>query len=460
MLHIDLQLRHVDLLPAIEAFWELSGAKIAYLEATYDATAGSPVLTVEGRYTTRAWTEWTRGFQYGSALLQYDATGDTTFLEIGRNGTWRHLPIQLTHFGVHDHGFTTVSTYGNLLRLLREHRLAEDQANAPLLELAVRCSAAVQAHRWTRTSDGGGFIHSFNGRHSLFADTMRTLRVLALGHRLGHVLIEDNDRQVSLLERLAQHARSTAAWNVYYGTGRDTYDVRGRVAQESVFSAEDGHYRCPSTHQGYSPFTTWTRGLAWVLCGFAEQLEFLEALPPADLASVGGWNGLDEVMLQAARATADYYIQEAAADGIPYWDTGAPGLHRIPDWHELPADPLNPFEPVDSSAACIACQGLLRLGQWMERQGDPEGQRYYQAGLTVLRTLLDEPYLNANPTHQGLILHSIYHRPAGWDHIPPGRMVPCGESSQWGDYHVREAVLYVQRLAQNKPYLTFWGPDP
>ena len=28
----------------------------------------------------------------------------------------------------------------------------------------------------------------------------------------------------------------------------------------------------------------------------------------------------------------------------------------------------------------------------------------------------------------------------------------------WGDYHLREAALYVQRLARREPYLTFWGP--
>jgi unsaturated chondroitin disaccharide hydrolase len=42
--------------------------------------------------------------------------------------------------------------------------------------------------------------------------------------------------------------------------------------------------------------------------------------------------------------------------------------------------------------------------------------------------------------------------------VPAGARVPRGESSQWGDYHAREAALYVQRLAKNEPYLTFYGP--
>ena len=72
---------------------------------------------------------------------------------------------------------------------------------------------------------------------------------------------------------------ATAKYLVYYGEGRDAYDVRGRVAHEAIFNVNDGRFRCPNSQQGYSPFSTWTRGLAWAMCGFAEQLEFLAALP-------------------------------------------------------------------------------------------------------------------------------------------------------------------------------------
>ena len=94
-----------------------------------------------------------------------------------------------------------------------------------------------------------------------------------MAHQLGHVRMAENDKPVSLLQRLMEHASSTAAFGVYYGEGRDAYDVRGRTAHESVFNLKDGRYRCPNSQQGYSPFSTWTRGLAWALCGFAEQLE-------------------------------------------------------------------------------------------------------------------------------------------------------------------------------------------
>jgi unsaturated chondroitin disaccharide hydrolase len=163
-------------------------------------------------------------------------------------------------------------------------------------------------------------------------------------------------------------------------------------------------------------------------------------------------------MLKAAQATCDFYIENSATDGIPYWDTGALNTHKLgPDYLDKPSDPFNTAEPVDSSAAAIGAQGLLRLGHLLQARGETEqGKRYWQAGLTVLNTLLDEPYLSTNASHQGLILHAVYHRPNGWDHIPDGQQVPCGESCMWGDYHARELALYVQRVATNKPYLKFY----
>jgi rhamnogalacturonyl hydrolase YesR len=426
-----------DLRPKLDRLWQLSAAKIESIQRT--TFEGSPVYTVAGRYTSRGWTEWTQGFQYGSALLQFDATGERRFLEIGREGTHTVMASHVSHTGVHDHGFNNVSTYGNLWRLMNEGRIDEDAGERAFYELALKASGAVQAARWQRTADGAGYIYSFNGPHSLFVDTIRSCRALALAHQLGHVLMGEHDERISLLDRLLAHATSTARWNVYYGDGRDAYDVPGRTAHESIFNVTDGYYRCPSTQQGYSPFSTWTRGLAWAMLGFSELLEWLDTLPePPQRAA----------LLRAATATCDFYLAHTASDGIPHWDTGAPGLVQLGAWRDRPADPYNPHEPVDSSAAAIAAQGLLRLGRYLR------SDRYWQAGLTVAGTLFDEPYLSTDPEHQGLLLHSVYHRPNGWDHVPPGQHVPNGESSMWGDYHARELALYLRRGGD----YTFFGP--
>ncbi len=459
VIHSDDSLQPADLTSAIARMWEASAPKIRSIEETSPPGAGAPVFTVEGRYTAKGWTEWTQGFQYGSALLQFDATDEDWFLELGRERTRDVMAPHLTHLGVHDHGFNNVSTYGNLRRLALEGRVDAADTEVDYWELALQVSGAVQAARWTRTAEGGGFIHSFNGPHSLFADTIRTLRALALSHDLGHFLYEEQDEQVDLLDRLVAHADATARYSLYWGEGRDAHDERGRVAHESIFNPESGAYRNPSTQQGHSPFSTWTRGQAWVIAGFAELLEWLSTLEDEELAPFGGREHVEGWFSGSCRAASDHYIANTPTCGVPYWDTGAPGLAEIPDHTEIAADPMNDHEPVDSSAAAIAAQGLLRLGRWLTASGDSDGARYTQAGLTTTRTLLEDTYLSTDTEHQGLLLHSIYHRPNGWDHVPEGSRIPRGEACQWGDYHLRELAVLVERLATDKTYPTFFGPE-
>jgi unsaturated chondroitin disaccharide hydrolase len=448
--------------PKAERLFELSAQKIRSLQKTWDLAKGAPVFTAKGQYTARGWTEWTQGFQFGSALLQFDATGETEFLDYGRQSTLRYMATHVSHVGVHDHGFNNVSTYGNLWRLMNEGKIPEAPDPRATYDLALKVSGAIQAARWTRIHNGEGFIYSFNGPHSLFIDTMRSLRSLAVAHQLGHVLMGERDARISLLERLVQHARTTAEYSIYHGTGRDFYDtVPGRTAHESIFNTNDGSYRCPNSQQGYSPFSTWTRGLAWAILGFAEQLEFLQTLRAEEFEKLGGKEAVTGILSRAAEATASFYIQNAGACGIPIWDTGAPNLGRV-EQDEGAMDPYNEREPVDSSAASIAAQGLLRLGNFLIRGGssdvETKEELFRKAAFTIANTIFSEPYISVDTNHQGLILHSVYHRPNGWDYVHPGQKIPNGESSMWGDYHARELALMILREAQKGKYYTFWRP--
>lgn len=455
MIQIKTGLQAIDLTAKLKRFWDISAKKIFLIEKNYDRSKGSPVFTAAGKYTTRGWTEWTQGFEYGAAILQYDATGDKASLETGRKHTVEVMAPHISHIGVHDHGFNNVSTYGNLLRLMHEGKIPYNEWEKQFYILALKITGAVQASRWTVIKDGG-FIHSFNGPHSLFVDTIRSVRALIVSHSLGHFLQAEGDIKINLLERAVQHLAATAKYSVFYNEGRDIYDAWGRTAHESVFNMKDGNFRCPNSQQGYTGFSTWTRGLAWAMCGFAEQLEWFDHLPD-DAAIPGGKKAVTDMMLKAAKATCDFYIQHTPTDGIPYWDTGAPQLHRLGDYLNKPADPFNEYEPVDSSAAAIAAQGLLRLGKFLQEKGDQGGTHYWQAGLTVLDTLFGAPYLSTDPQHQGLILHAVYHHPNGWDHIPAGSRIPNGESCMWGDYHAREAALYLQRIINNETYHSFFN---
>ncbi len=465
-MQIDVQLQAANLVPAIRRLFELAAGKARMLDRSWDPARGTPVVTVQGKYTARNWTQWTEGFLYGIPLLIFDATGDPAMLEIGRGKTRANMAVHVTHHGVHDHGFNNLSTYGNLRRLMQEGRIPHNAWELSFYELAIKASASVQAARWSAAADGRGYVYSFNGPHSLFIDTMRTLRIMSLAAQMGHVMQGENDARISLLSRVLAHGITTARFNIYYGNGRDHYDtpaLAGRTVHEAIFNINDGRFRCPNSQQGYSPFSTWTRGLAWAILGFAEQLEFLQASlrdrrMERESAAVAE---AVPVFEKAAQATAEFYInQAAAADGICYWDTGAPGMERLGDFRARPADPFNDHEPVDASAAAIAAQGLLRLAKYLG--ATPRQQalatRLQQAGLSITRTLLSDNYLAADPDHEGILLHSVYHRPNGWDHIPPGRKAPCGESSLWGDYHMVELALYVHRLASGGRYYQFFDP--
>lgn len=456
-MQIDNGLSAGDLSTKLSQFFALAGPKLLELDESWDPAAGSPVFTEAGRYTSRGWTEWTQGFQYGCLVLQYDTTNDSRYLDLAIKRIHDHMAPHVSHTGVHDHGFNNLSTYGNVLRLADEGRIPLDSEARAFYALAIKVSGAVQAARWSRIADGTGYIHSFNGPHSLFSDTIRSCRILMRAHQLGHVLMGEGDKKISLCRRALEHIQNTHRYNVYYGRGRDHYDVRGRVVHESIFNMSDGQYRCPSTQQGYSPFSTWTRGLAWVLLGAAEELELLPHLDDADLDGLGGRAAVEAMLREMAAATAEFYIANTTLDGIPFWDTGAPGLAEIPSYRDQVSNPHNSHEPVDSSAAAISAQGLLRLGRALGVDSEA-GRAFWQAGLTVAQTLLGAPYLSQDPAHQGLLLHSVYHRPNGWDYIPEGQVVPCGESSMWGDYHAMELAVYLQRVVEDAPYLTFFGP--
>jgi len=68
-----------DLRNAISKFIEIASGRVMYLNKNWDPQSGSPVFTRAGKYTSRGWTDWTQGFQFGMALLLFDLTGEKSF---------------------------------------------------------------------------------------------------------------------------------------------------------------------------------------------------------------------------------------------------------------------------------------------------------------------------------------------------------------------------------------------
>ena len=181
MLDIDQDLTPADLLPDIERMWEVSARCLDGLEREWNPADGSPVFTVNGKYTAQGWTEWTQGFQFGSSILQFDGTGEERFLESGRQNTVRYMAPHVTHVGVHDHGFNNVSTYGNLRRLMLEGRIPHDQKELDFYELALKASGAVQENHGPRRRSRWqpGPRPSWPGRQCALPITANAARVLS-----------------------------------------------------------------------------------------------------------------------------------------------------------------------------------------------------------------------------------------------------------------------------------------
>jgi unsaturated chondroitin disaccharide hydrolase len=103
----------------------------------------------------------------------------------------------------------------------------------------------------------------------------------------------------------------------------------GSTAQVVTFDRA-GRVLSISTHQGLSDSSTWSRGQAWAVYGFAQAA--------VELHDVG--------LLRVALRTAAYVAGHLSAGGIPRWDYDAPAA-----------------DPVDVSAGVITAAGLAHLAR-------------------------------------------------------------------------------------------------
>jgi unsaturated chondroitin disaccharide hydrolase len=334
-----------------------------------------PMYTVEGRWNREGerWTHWCEGFYPGIMWLLHAHT---------REPRWRRLaeqyskPLQPRRFdrNVHDLGFLFLSTY------LRWYHLTSEPA---LRDVLVDAGRTLALRRQM-----GGYLASFIGPESLFIDIMMNVGIILWA---ANVTGEAALREIAL-----EHCRTT-----------QRYLVRpdGGTAHEGIFDVRTGKFLRESTHQGYRPDSTWTRGLAWALYGFTtvHRLASRGRQPP-------------EEFLQTARRCADCYLRRCPPGLVPPWDFDAPAQ-----------DP----SLWDSSAAAIAASGLLDLAKQVELQADSE--RYRTAAVTILKTLCSDQFLaKSRPEWEGILLHGVYHYHKG---------LGVGESVAWGDHFFVEALV-------------------
>ncbi|GGD47616.1 glycoside hydrolase family 88 protein [Paenibacillus nasutitermitis] len=154
------------------------------------------------------------------------------------------------------------------------------------------------------------------------------------------------------------------------------------------------------THQGFSDGSTWTRGQAWGIYGFA--LAYRQFKEP--------------YFLETSKRLARYFIAHLPEDQVAYWDFDAPQVSGTPR---------------DSSASSIAVCGLLELVEHLP-DGDPEREYFRQAAEQSMTSLIDHYFTAGSPTEEGFLRHGSYSVRGGIS--PDDFMI-------WGDYFFLEALM-------------------
>jgi unsaturated chondroitin disaccharide hydrolase len=229
---------------------------------------------------------------------------------------------------------------------------------------------------------------------------------------------------------------------------------RGRVAHESVFNRNDGRFRCPNSQQGYSPFTTWTRGLAWIISATPNSSSSSKPCPtPTSRRSAAGAQVGPPP--QTARATCDYYLDRLLRAR----------RHPVLGLRRAEPAPLGDYTRGRRSSTTTnrstappppsACRACCASAVTSARRKGP------RAALLPGRSHHAARSSRALPRHRPRAPRP----PAAHRLPPPQRLglhparpkVPCGEACMWGDYHIREAALTLQRIIKGEKDYTFFG---
>lgn len=190
----------------------------------------------------------------------------------------------------------------------------------------------------------------------------------------------------------------------------------GSTFELAVFDQTTGALKSGGTFAGFSASSTWARGQAWALYGF------VQAYQTSD----------NPAFLTTAEDVASYFVGELAADHtwIPPWDFDAPGS-----------------QPVDTSAAAIAADGLVMLSTVAGAQG----ATYLSDAENILETL-SSSYLVDNGDNNGpgeaVLLDGF-----------PGKG-GTNTALIYGDYYFTEALLRLQDVLDGKPGWVLYSPVP
>ncbi|KAG6867402.1 hypothetical protein C0993_003236, partial [Termitomyces sp. T159_Od127] len=234
--------------------------------------------------------------------------GMVDWLDLGRSATRNVSPPEPKDTPDHDRAF--------LISFLEELAINPDNTTA---RAAVVDFAEVLANRFNPVV---GCTRSWDGSYPyvVIIDVVMNLEIL--------ILAANFTGNSTLYDMAISHADITMKDHV-----RDD----GSTWQLVEYDPTTGRVVRKRTAQGYTDDSTWSRGQAWGIYGFAN-------------SQAKSYSASPKLYLETARLLADYFINHIPDDGIVPWDFDAP----------LFPDP----QPADSSAAFIAAAALILLARY------------------------------------------------------------------------------------------------
>jgi unsaturated chondroitin disaccharide hydrolase len=172
------------------------------------------------------------------------------------------------------------------------------------------------------------------------------------------------------------------------------------------YDPDNGNIIGKSTHQGYNDESTWTRGVAWSIYGFA--LSYRET---GDTAFLSQANKIVDFIKNHPRMPED---------NIPWWDMDCPGI---------------PGTYKDASSASIMAAALAELYILTKNK------HYLSYCEMLVRNLATQRYMLKSNEKYGFILdHSVGNIHKNWEVDKP---------LNYADYYFVEALLKLKKIYED-----------